>query len=206
MTGDDRRPEQVLALRSRNIQELSGPATFAHVRRVGVVSRPVGGVLFAAQRRSAGVRGGHPSKRPTWGHRTGSPSPFRPCSGWGLPSRPGHPGRWCALTAPFHPCLCGRSPPSAVCSLWHFPSSRPDWPLASTLPCGAPTFLSCSLSGGTPRPPGRLTVLDSRTKPDRRDPLAPGVEGRVSWPLKSCITKVECYTDSKSSPRGGIPG
>jgi len=30
--------------------------------------------------------------------------PFRPCSGWGLPSRPGHPGRWCALAAPFHPC------------------------------------------------------------------------------------------------------
>jgi len=32
--------------------------------------------------------------------------PLQPCSGWGLPSRPGHPGRWCALTAPFHPCLC----------------------------------------------------------------------------------------------------
>ena len=26
-----------------------------------------------------------------------------PCSGWGLPSQPGHPGCWCALTAPFHP-------------------------------------------------------------------------------------------------------
>src|SRR5579884_951238 len=38
--------------------------------------------------------------------RTGRPPPVWPCSGWGLPSRPGHPGRWCALTAPFHPCLC----------------------------------------------------------------------------------------------------
>src|ERR1700691_2048228 len=38
-----------------------------------------------------------------------------PCSGWGLPSRPGHPGRWCALTAPFHPRLCG--PESAIGSL-----------------------------------------------------------------------------------------
>jgi hypothetical protein len=28
---------------------------------------------------------------------------LRPCSGWGLPSRSGHPERWCALTAPFHP-------------------------------------------------------------------------------------------------------
>ncbi len=25
-------------------------------------------------------------------------------SGWGLPSRSSHPDRWCALTAPFHPC------------------------------------------------------------------------------------------------------
>ncbi len=31
------------------------------------------------------------------------------CSGWGLPSQPGHPGCWCALTAPFHPCLIPRS-------------------------------------------------------------------------------------------------
>ena len=43
------------------------------------------------------------------GQRAGHPPPARPCSGWGLPSRPGHPGRWCALTAPFHPYLCRRS-------------------------------------------------------------------------------------------------
>ena len=29
--------------------------------------------------------------------------PVWSCSGWGLPSRPSHLGRWCALTAPFHP-------------------------------------------------------------------------------------------------------
>ena len=29
--------------------------------------------------------------------------PFWPCSGWGLPSHPGHPGCWWALTPPFHP-------------------------------------------------------------------------------------------------------
>lgn len=36
---------------------------------------------------------------------------LRPCSGRGLPSRAGHPARWCALTAPFHPyphMSCGR--------------------------------------------------------------------------------------------------
>ena len=30
----------------------------------------------------------------------------------------------------------------AVCFLLHFPASHLDWPLASTLPCGAPTFLN----------------------------------------------------------------
>jgi len=106
--------------------------------------------------------GDHPSVRPTWEcRRAGSPLPVRPCSGWGLPSRPGRPGRWCALTAPFHPHLCpfpGGNRPSAVCSLWHFPAGRPDWPLASILPCGAPTFLSVET---TPRPPGQLTVPTS---------------------------------------------
>ena len=52
---------------------------------------------------------------------------------------PESPRTRCALTAPFHPYppLAGR----AVCFLWHFPSSHLDWPLASTLPCGARTFL-----------------------------------------------------------------
>jgi hypothetical protein len=40
------------------------------------------------------------------GHQAGNPPPVRPCSRWGLQSHPGHPGCWCALTAPFHPCLC----------------------------------------------------------------------------------------------------
>ena len=82
----------------------------------------------------------------------GSPPPFWPCSGWGLPSRPGHPGRWCALTAPFHPYLCGTPggvSPSAVCFLWHCPAGRPDWVLSSTLPYGVRTFL-----GPVPAPEG----------------------------------------------------
>ncbi len=124
------------------------------------VSRPVGGVLSPAR----GPGGGHPSTRPTWGHRTGRPSHAWPCSGWGLPSRPGHPGRWCALTAPFQPCLipsrraiggllsvalsCG-SPRLAVSqhpALWS--PDLPRQPPART--CRRP-----------PRPPGRLTASDS---------------------------------------------
>jgi hypothetical protein len=52
--------------------------------------------------------------------------------------------------------------PSAVCFLWHFPAGRPDWPLASTLPCGVPTFLDKVVrptmqARALPRPPSQLT-------------------------------------------------
>ena len=64
--------------------------------------------------------GGHPSRpavagglqRPTRRPWAGNPrtpaqapraAPSWPCSGWGLPSHPGHPGRWWSLTPPFHP-------------------------------------------------------------------------------------------------------
>lgn len=63
--------------------------------------------------------GDHPSglavtdklKRPTRGlgratlerPRRHLPVPSWPCSGWGLPSHPGHPGCWWSLTPPFHP-------------------------------------------------------------------------------------------------------
>jgi hypothetical protein len=56
--------------------------------------------------------------------------------------------------------------PSAVCFLWHFPSGHPDWPLASTLPCGVPTFLDPVDAG--PRPPGRLTALILPQPPPER--------------------------------------
>ncbi len=141
------------------------------------VSRPVGGILSSAV---AGARvaihlSGLPGDctRRCW---AGSPSPAWPCSGWGLPSRPGHPGRWCALTAPFHPYLCrpvARTGPSAVCSLWHFPAGHPDWPLASTLPCGVPTFLDTTARAATTRPTHRRDQCASLTRAWR-----PGNSGR----------------------------
>ena len=72
-------------------------------------------------------------------------SPIWSCTGWGLPSFPGHPGNWCALTTPFHPYRpqnnnhCFRA--LAVYFLLHFPSCRHDSTLWSTLPCGVRTFL-----------------------------------------------------------------
>ncbi len=67
-------------------------------------------------------------------------SPMWPCSGRGLPCDPLLPGARCALTAPFHPCLCPEGP-SAVYSLLHFPSPRGARELPGVLSCGARTFL-----------------------------------------------------------------
>ena len=125
---------------------------------------------LAAQRRLCGEpacrrdsvrpcgRGGHPSVRPTWGvGRAALPTlglaPGGVCRAVRVAPGAGAllPHRFtlaCALRSP--------GPPSAVCSLLHFPAGHPDWPLASTLPCGAPTFLDPVAAG--PRPPGRLTT------------------------------------------------
>jgi hypothetical protein len=84
----------------------------------------------------------------------------------------------CALTAPFHRypaliCLgysaavgcddsilcrtsnCCRAESNkcwAVYFLWHFPAGRPGWPLATTVPCPARTFLRLAKKPATARP------------------------------------------------------
>jgi Phage integrase family len=81
-------------------------------------------------------------------------SPIRPCSGWGLPSRPVTRPlvRSYRTVSPLPPRWRGE----AVCSLWHCPAGRPDWRLASTLPYGGRTFLDPGEPG--PRPPSRLPL------------------------------------------------
>src|SRR5690348_10061919 len=74
------------------------------------------------------------------------------CSEWGLPSRSSHLERWWSLTPPFHPYRLPKQP--AVCSLWHCPAGHPGWLLATTLPCGARTFLG--RAEALTRPSGRL--------------------------------------------------
>ena len=59
------------------------------------------------------------------------------CTGWGLQCHPGHPG--CGELLPRHFTLTPLS--GAVYFLLHFPWGRPRSPLATTLPCGARTFL-----------------------------------------------------------------
>src|SRR5829696_10164623 len=91
----------------------------------------------------------------------GRMSPIRPCSGWGLPSRPVTRPlvRSYRTVSPLPPC----SRRVAVCSLWHCPAGRPDWRLASTLPCGGRTFLDPGEPG--PRPPSRLPLPDHCATP-----------------------------------------
>ena len=74
------------------------------------------------------------------------------------------PDSRCALTAPFHPCLCPEGP-SAVCSLLHFPSARAAQALPGTVPCGARTFLGVLAhdAAAWPTPPGR--IVDQAGRP-----------------------------------------
>jgi hypothetical protein len=134
--------------------------------------------------------GGHPSttavagslQRPTREHRAGYPQslaqdahdarPSWPCSGWGLPSRPSHLGRWWSLTPPFHPYPLTSQ--EAVCFLWHCPAGHPGSALPTTLPCGARTFLGA---------PGKLArrgrPADSPSAPSRVG--GGSVQGQWHW-------------------------
>ncbi len=90
---------------------------------------------------------------------------FEPCTGWGLPSRPCLQGRWCALTAPFHPdwsvvqrfIFCCTVRRLRACSKFPSSGSLAAQPLAGILPCGARTFLTRVASGATvPLSSGRV--------------------------------------------------
>ena len=168
---------------------------------VVTVSRPVGGILSSPLR----GMGGHPSERSTWerhpregtGRAARSPGLTLLRVGFTEPAGSPRPLVRSYRTVSPLPVRDPGATPSAVCSLWHCPAGRPDWPLASTLPCGVPTFLDPWPHGGVtsarygPRPPGRLTVgtmvphrrpahrtgrpaLADRRHGARTDPVAPG--------------------------------
>ena len=137
---DQRRPEQVVSriLFPHRVTPLAGDDHSSGVSVARHLLRPTRGLGRATR------------KRPSiWS-----------CTGWGLPSFPGRPGNWCALTAPFHPyrrrsAILSR-PSTAVCFLLHFPSCRHDSTLWSTLPCGVRTFLRSDRTGD------RLNYSDRR--------------------------------------------
>jgi len=149
------------------------------VRGLVTVSRPVGGVLSAPRGVVTIHLSGLPGDCPF--ARAGGPpeSHVWPCSGWGLPSRPGHPGRWCALTAPFHPRLCGPEP--AIGSLLSVALSFGSPRLAvSQHPAlwspDLPRPDSCSRRPG-PRSPGRLTVASQCGRSGMGRDRLPGAVG-----------------------------
>ena len=76
---------------------------------------------------------------------------------------------------------------AAVCFLWHFPSSHPDWPLASTLPYGARTFLDepWRAAATTPPAPARSGESIPRDGGDRR-----GAPWRPAEPASSAASAV----------------
>ena len=75
--------------------------------------------------------------------RTRHPS-ARPCSGWGLPGQPGHPGCRCALTAPFHPYLIPLGRSQASHRRYFFCGTFPDLTIGRRYrpPCPAEPGLS----------------------------------------------------------------
>ena len=94
--------------------------------------------------------------------------PIRPCSNRGLPCRSRCRQRGGLLPHRFT-LACALDGPSAVCSLWHFPSPRDARALPGTLPCGVRTFLpgrhfACAV---TPRGghPARCGVVPNRRSP-----------------------------------------
>ncbi len=96
----------------------------------------------------------------------------RPCSWWGLPSRPGHPDRWCALTAPFQPCLCRADP--VIGGLFSVARSARSPPPGSRQhrALWSPDLPRPSAEANDRGHPARLTV--------GRDPRRVGVAGRPS--------------------------
>jgi hypothetical protein len=98
-----------------------------------------------------------------------SSSPTWPCSGWGLPCDPRHRGPGALLPHPFTLACAAHARSSAVCSLWHYPSSggTDARALPGTLPYGARTFLGWS----EPKPsPPRSSLRPSRNDTPRNAP------------------------------------
>ncbi len=138
-------------------------------RGISRVLSPRGGGSFIWDRRCRRPRAAYP------GLGRGEPPlvPYLALLRVGFTVRPLLPAARCALTAPFHPCLCRTRRPSAVCSLWHFPSPRGARALPGTLPCGARTFLR------KPGPPAILTrtldLANPRPSAGIRSPQPVGV-------------------------------
>ncbi len=146
-----------------------------------------------------GAGGGHPSRpavarrleRPTRGClRAGRSPPVWPCSGWGLHSRPGHPGRWCALAAPFHPCLCRPVSRPAIGGL-----------LSVALSCGSPRLgVTQHPALWSPDVPRHGRSRDAAARPARHRPAIVALVGGTA-PAEPLRRGDDCAASWRSAPR-----
>src|SRR3954453_18559656 len=107
----------------------------------------------------------------------------------GLPSHTGHPVCGGLLHRRFTLTGCAtEAARPAVCSLWHCPAGHPGSPLATTLPCGARTFLGGGFPRRRDRPADSSVVVTSlegdqpqySRKPTRRPPSSVSVDMSTS--------------------------
>jgi len=152
-------------------------------------SRTRGGIISLGHGIAAGLE--QPTRDSGGAGRASSPA--WPCSGWGLPCDPCHQGPGALLPHPFT-LTCAPEGPSAVYSLWHFPSPCDARALPGTLPCGARTFLrrfserarrrsQLARSPRTTNPAGRPDHLSSAEI--RKVKLGQGrVKGPISRPIR----------------------
>ena len=105
-------------------------------------------------------------------------SSIRPCTSWGLPGRPRHRGRRCALTAPFQPHRRPKAPRTRRGRASQSGDGTDKGPEVDKPPGG---LLSVALSSGLPRPGvTRQLALWSSDFPRaaRCRPRSPGVHRR----------------------------
>ncbi len=129
----------------------------------GSISRVLSRATISLRRRLLAALCDLPGSRRIGPIRSGQKAAFLPiwsCSGWGLPSQAGHPTCWCALTAPFHPCLLEtRSPDrrSVLCGTFPVLTDGGCYPP----PCPVEPGLSSVRSCAEQRPPDPLCVSRS---------------------------------------------
>jgi hypothetical protein len=127
--------------------------------------------------------------RPCPPSRSGAPYWLLHRVGFAVPTL--SPGSRCALTAPFHPYPRER----AVCFLWHCPAAHADWPLASTLPCGARTFLP------PPRPAVAGVHPDCSSQTARSTPPA-AAHLPVGQAMRSSMARFDISSAARFISRG----
>jgi len=104
-----------------------GPASVRPAWAVSrILSRSRGGGHFSCDAVADAVEAVHPSPSDRTSRRAETRGDCLTLHAVGFAMPRLSPDERCALTAPFHPCLCPPSgEPSAVCFLRHFPSPRP---------------------------------------------------------------------------------